>query len=63
MLDNNKVFMFSTVHNWLDTRILKKEYITLVNAGFEVSLFAVEDKKFNDISLYCKNNSCIKLFM
>lgn len=62
MLDNNKVFMFSTVHNWLDTRILKKEYIALVNAGFEVSLFAVEDKKFNDISLYCKNNSCIKLF-
>lgn len=62
MLDSNKIFMFSTVHNWLDTRILKKEYMTLINAGFDVSLFAVEDKKFNDIFLYCNNNSCINLF-
>lgn len=61
-LDDNKVFMFSTVHNWLDTRILKKEYTTLINAGFKVSLFAVEDKNFNDTSLYCNNNNHIKLF-
>ncbi|CAM4104512.1 glycosyltransferase family 4 protein [Listeria booriae] len=41
-LQANKVFMFSSVHVWSDTRIFFKEAMTLVDNGFTVDFHAVD---------------------
>lgn len=43
-LNGDKVFMFSSVHNWMDTRILNKEAISLVEQGKRVEFYAVGNK-------------------
>ncbi|EUJ23147.1 glycosyl transferases group 1 family protein [Listeria grandensis FSL F6-0971] len=40
-LRQNKIFMFSSVHVWSDTRIFFKEAKTLVENGFEVDFYAM----------------------
>ncbi|WP_260479848.1 glycosyltransferase family 4 protein [Listeria booriae] len=42
ILQANKVFMFSSVHVWSDTRIYFKEAMTLVENGFIVDFNAIE---------------------
>lgn len=44
ILNGDKVFMFSSVHNWMDTRILNKEAISLVEQGKRVEFYAVGNK-------------------
>lgn len=44
-LDNNKIFMFSSVHVWIDTRIFNKELKSLANAGKTIDYYAVETQK------------------
>lgn len=41
-LQDNKIFMFSSVHVWSDTRIFFKEATTLANNSFLVDFHAVE---------------------
>ncbi|MBC1435201.1 glycosyltransferase family 4 protein [Listeria rocourtiae] len=42
VLDSKKVFVYSTVHVWNDTRIYYKEIETLLQAGYQVEQMAVE---------------------
>ncbi|MES5896818.1 glycosyltransferase [Bacillus cereus group sp. RP43] len=42
-LDKKKVFMFSSVHVWIDTRIYYKEAMTLARNGYHVDLYAIEN--------------------
>ncbi|MBC1253045.1 glycosyltransferase family 4 protein [Listeria welshimeri] len=55
-LQNNKIFMFSSVHVWSDTRIFFKEAITLANNGFIVDFHAIEGTTFYDRS---HSNLCV----
>ncbi|EJQ43724.1 hypothetical protein IEQ_05052 [Bacillus cereus BAG6X1-2] len=41
-LNKKKVFMFSSVHVWIDTRIYYKEAMTLAQYGYHVDLYAIE---------------------
>ncbi|MCU4733697.1 glycosyltransferase family 4 protein [Bacillus cereus] len=41
-LNEKKVFMFSSVHVWMDTRIYYKEAMTLAEQGFHVDLYAID---------------------
>lgn len=40
-LNSDRVFMFSSVHNWMDTRILNKETVSLIAQGKKVEFYAV----------------------
>lgn len=49
MRDILKVFIFSSVHPWNDTRVFYKETISLAKKGYEVKLCAVQnDVKYED---------------
>ncbi|PEZ02194.1 hypothetical protein CN353_07140 [Bacillus cereus] len=52
-----KVFIFSSVHPWNDTRVFYKESVSLANAGYKVKLCAIQ----NDIE-YENNieNLCVE---
>ncbi|EEO3343492.1 glycosyltransferase [Listeria monocytogenes] len=49
-LQENKIFMFSSVHVWSDTRIFFKEAMTLANEGFMVDFYAIEGPTIYDQS-------------
>ncbi|MGH0590362.1 glycosyltransferase family 4 protein [Bacillus mycoides] len=42
-LNNQKVFMFSSVHVWVDTRIFYKEAMTLAQCGYQVDFYAIDN--------------------
>lgn len=42
-LNEQKIFMFSSVHVWMDTRIFYKEAVTLVNQGYQVEFYAIDN--------------------
>lgn len=44
-LDKNNVFMFSSVHNWMDTRILKKEAFSLIKSGKNIEFYAIGNQE------------------
>ncbi|WP_197537108.1 hypothetical protein [Carnobacterium maltaromaticum] len=44
-LDKNNVFMFSSVHNWMDTRILKKEAFSLIKSGKSIEFYAIGNQE------------------
>lgn len=44
-LNENKIFMFSSVHVWMDTRIFNKELKSLADAGKTIDYYAIESKK------------------
>ncbi|PEX06316.1 capsular biosynthesis protein [Bacillus cereus] len=41
-LNDQKVFMFSSVHVWIDTRIFYKQAMTLAQNGYQVDYYAIE---------------------
>lgn len=49
-LQDNKIFMFSSVHVWSDTRIFFKEAVTLANNGFIIDFHAIEGPTIYDRS-------------
>ncbi|EAC3456729.1 glycosyltransferase [Listeria monocytogenes] len=49
-LQENKIFMFSSVHVWSDTRIFFKEAMTLANEDFMVDFYAIEGPTIYDQS-------------
>ncbi|PFR90090.1 hypothetical protein COK43_14035 [Bacillus cereus] len=53
-----KVFIFSSVHPWNDTRVFYKEAVSLANAGYEVKLCAIQnnieyEKNIENLSVEC----------
>lgn len=46
-LNENKIFMFSSVHVWMDTRIFNKELKSLADAGKTIDYYAIESQKIH----------------
>lgn len=42
-LKRNKIFMFSSVHVWMDTRVFYKEAMSLARNGYEIDLYAIDN--------------------
>ncbi|TKI28931.1 glycosyltransferase family 4 protein [Bacillus cereus] len=42
-LNKQKIFMFSSVHVWMDTRIFYKEVMTLAQNGYQVDFYAIDN--------------------
>ncbi|MFJ8119916.1 hypothetical protein [Bacillus mycoides] len=42
-LDKKKIFMFRSVHVWIDTRIYYKEAMTLAQCGYHIDRYAIEN--------------------